>query len=65
MDFVVKICSAESTSVALKKLLSCSFNKVKLNVTINGLSTVRTRNTEQGTPFFIRAQHISNNLVVF
>lgn len=55
VNFVVKICFSESTSVAFKKLLSGTLNKVELNVPINGLSTIGTRNTEQGTPLFIRA----------
>ena len=64
MDFVVKISPTESTGVAFEKLLSSSFNEIELNVAIDGLSSVGTGDTEEGSPFLIRAEHVSDNLVV-
>lgn len=50
--------------MALKELLFTAFNKVELNVSINGLPSVRSGDGKQSTPFSIWAKNIPNDLSV-
>jgi hypothetical protein len=46
--------SSESASMTFEELLFSTFNKIKLDVSIDSLTTVRGRNSEKSTPFAIR-----------
>jgi hypothetical protein len=59
---VVEQDSAECASMAFQQLLLASFNQVKLDMSIDGLSSVGSRYSEQCTPLAIGTQHVSDNL---
>lgn len=44
--------------------MSATFNEIKLNPTIDSLS-IRSRDTEEGSPFLIRAKDVSDDLIIF
>lgn len=55
MSVIMEKSLTESAGVTLQKLLLASFNKVKLDMSVNGLSSVGSGNSKEGTPFSIVA----------
>lgn len=55
-----KSCS-KSTSMTFEQLLFSSFNKIKLNVSIDSFSSIWSRNSKKGWPFSIRGMYIADN----
>lgn len=65
MGLVVKKDFSESAGVAFEQLLLATFDEVELDVSIDGLASIRSGNCKEGTPLPIGAEHISNNLSLF
>jgi hypothetical protein len=62
VGIIVKQNFSKSTGMSLKELLFASFNKIELDMSVDGLSSIRGGNGEQSTPLSVRAEHITNNL---
>ena len=57
--------TAEGTGVAFEKLLFSSVDEVKLDVSVDSLPSVRSRDGEKSTPFSVRGENVSDDLSVF
>lgn len=65
VSIVMKKHFTEGAGMAFEHLLLATLNQVELNVAIDSLSAIRSRNCEEGCPFAIGTKDISNYLPFF
>lgn len=62
LRLVVQQHTTEGAGVPLEQLLLGSLDEVQLNVSVDSLTPIGSRYSEEGAPLTIRREHISDNL---